>query len=138
MKYNFEKYNFLIISIFIVFILIIIFLLNIFKYKNELYKKFYGICITDNIVSIMVNNRELKTIYKNKVLYLDGKEYKYNINKITKNIIKKKNIYYHEVFIKFKFNYNKYKDGDVLNISIRYGKEKIINMFKIIWKGEIT
>ena len=90
----------------------------------------------NNIGLFIINDKDMKILYKNKYLYFNGKRIKYSIEKITKDVIKKDNNKYNEVLINFKFSKKKYKDNDVINISVRNEKEPIINMFKIIWKGE--
>ena len=90
----------------------------------------------NNIGMFIVNNEDMKIFYKNKYLYFNGKKNIYSIEKITKDIIKKDNKKYNEVLLKFKFSKKKYKDNDVIDISIRSEKEPIIDMFKLIWKGE--
>ena len=91
-----------------------------------------------NLGLFIINNNEMNILYKNRYLYFNGKRIKFSIEKITKDVIKKDNNKYNEVLINFKFSKKKYKDNDVINISIRNEKEPIINMFKIIWKGEIN
>ena len=90
----------------------------------------------NNIGLFIINDKDMKILYKNKYLYFNGKRIKYSIEKITKDVIKKDNNKYNEVLLRFKFSKKKYKDNDVIDISIRRDKESIIKMFKIIWRGD--
>lgn len=137
LKYKrYEKFSYTIFLVIVLIIAEIVFLINIIKNKNELYISYSGVVMKSNIGLFIVNNDEMSILYKNKYLYFNGRRVKYSIEKITRNVIKKDNNKYNEVLINFKFSKNKYKDNDVINISIRNDKEPIINMFKMIWKGE--
>ena len=139
MNYSrYERFGLLIFFIIILILFEIIFIINIMREKNELYISFSGVVMKNNIGLFIVNDKDMKILYKNKYLYFNGKRIKYSIEKITKDVIKKDNNKYNEILINFKFSKKKYKDNDVINISIRNEKEPIINMFKIIWKGEIN
>ena len=136
---NYSKYERFSIIIFFIIVLIvfeIIFIVSILKNKNEIYVNYSGVVMKNNLGVFIINNDQMNIIYKNRYLYFNGKRIKYSIEKITKNVIKKDNNKYNEVVLNFKFSKKKYKDSDVIDISIRNNKEPIINMFKIIWKGE--
>ena len=90
----------------------------------------------NNIGLFIINNEDMDILYKNNYLYFNSKKIKYSLEKITKDVIKKDNNKFNEVLITFNFSNKKYKDNDVINISVRCNKEPIINMFKTIWKGD--
>ena len=137
MNYSrYERFGLLIFLIIILILFEIIFIVNIMREENEIYISFSGVVMKNNIGLFIINDKDMKILYKNKYLYFNGKRIKYSIEKITKDVIKKDNNKYNEVLINFKFSKKKYKDNDVINISVRNEKEPIINMFKIIWKGE--
>lgn len=138
---NYSKYERFSIIIFLIIVLVIfeiVFIISIINNKNELYVSYSGVVMKSNLGLFIINNNEMNILYKNRYLYFNGKRIKFSIEKITKDVIKKDNNKYNEVLINFKFSKKKYKDNDVINISIRNEKEPIINMFKIIWKGEIN
>ena len=137
MNYSrYERFGLLIFLIIILILFEIIFIINIMREKNELYISFSGVVMKNNIGLFIVNDKDMKILYKNKYLYFNGKRIKYSIEKITKDVIKKDNNKYNEVLLRFKFSKKKYKDNDVIDISIRRDKESIIKMFKIIWRGD--
>ena len=137
MNYSkYERFGLLIFFIIILILFEIIFIINIMREKNELYISFSGVVMKNNIGLFIVNDKDMKILYKNKYLYFNGKRIKYSIEKITKDVIKKDNNKYNEVLLRFKFSKKKYKDNDVIDISIRRDKESIIKMFKIIWRGD--
>ena len=138
---NYSKYERFSIIIFLIIVLVIfeiVFIISIINNKNELYVSYSGVVMKSNLGLFIINNNEMNILYKNRYLYFNGKRIKFSIEKITKDVIKKDNNKYNEVLINFKFFKKKYKDNDAINISIRNEKEPIINMFKIIWKGEIN
>ena len=137
MNYSrYERFGLLIFLIIILILFEIIFIINIMREKNEIYISFSGVVMKNNIGLFIINDKDMKILYKNKYLYFNGKRIKYSIEKITKDVIKKDNNKYNEVLLKFKFSKKKYKDNDVIDISIRRDKESIIKMFKIIWRGD--
>ena len=136
---NYSKYERFGIIIFFIIVLIvfeIVFIISIFKTKNEIYVNYSGVVMKNNLGVFIINNDQMNIIYKNRYLYFNGKRIKYSIEKITKDVIKKDNNKYNEVLLRFKFSKKKYKDNDVIDISIRRDKESIIKMFKIIWRGD--
>ena len=137
MKYrNYERLNLIIFLVIILIFFEIIFIFTIFSKKNELYISYSGVVMKNNIGLFIINNSDMNILYKNRYLYFNGKKIKYSIEKITKSVIKKDGKKYNEVLINFKFSNKKYKDKDVIDISIRDDKEPIIYMFKKIWEGE--
>lgn len=137
MNYSrYERFGLLIFLIIILILFEIIFIVNIMREENEIYISFSGVVMKNNIGLFIINDKDMKILYKNKYLYFNGKRIKYSIEKITKDVIKKDNNKYNEVLLKFKFSKKKYKDNDVIDISIRRDKESIIKMFKIIWRGD--
>ena len=137
MNYSrYERFGLLIFFIIILILFEVIFIINIMREKNEIYISFSGVVMKNNIGLFIVNDKDMKILYKNKYLYFNGKRIKYSIEKITKDVIKKDNNKYNEVLLRFKFSKKKYKDNDVIDISIRRDKESIIKMFKIIWRGD--
>ena len=133
---RYERFGLLIFLIIILILFEVIFIINIMREKNEIYISFSGVVMKNNIGLFIINDKDMKILYKNKYLYFNGKRIKYSIEKITKDVIKKDNNKYNEVLLRFKFSKKKYKDNDVIDISIRRDKESIIKMFKIIWRGD--
>ena len=137
MNYSrYERFGLLIFFVVILILFEIIFIINIMREENEIYISFSGVVMKNNIGLFIINDKDMKILYKNKYLYFNGKRIKYSIEKITKDVIKKDNNKYNEVLLRFKFSKKKYKDNDVIDISIRRDKESIIKMFKIIWRGD--
>ena len=83
----------------------------------------------------MIQDSDTKYFYHNATLFSDSKEKKFTIKRIHKNILTKEKNKYHQIIINFKFS-DKYKDNDALTISLREKKQRLIDIFKIIWKGE--
>ena len=133
---RYERFGILILFIVILILFEIIFIINIMREENEIYISFSGVVMKNNIGLFIINDKDMKILYKNKYLYFNGKRIKYSIEKITKDVIKKDNNKYNEVLLRFKLSKKKYKDNDVIDISIRRDKESIIKMFKIIWRGD--
>lgn len=132
---NYEKQELVILIIIIVFLLELVFFTIIFLKKEYSYKKMTGIVLKEEVVIIVVSKAERKIIYKNHFLYLNDKKLEYEILEDRGAIITKGNTKYYEILLGFKFP-KKYKVNDILELSIKEKKHKVIEMFKIIWEGE--
>ena len=123
--------NIFIIFFYIIFISFVIFL---FFNKHFVYKNFTGVVSNKNVI-FMVKDNDVSFFYHNATLFSDSKKRKFTINTVHKNILTKDGDKYHQIVINFKFS-NNYKDNDALTISLRQKKERLVDVFKIIWKGE--
>lgn len=132
---NYEKkYSIVVITImFIIFI----FLFTIYLYFNKITNNILlsGVVNNKKTIELLVNDEELKLLYRNKTFYIDDKKRDYEIRKVTLKVLEKNNIYYHDIIIKTKFD-KKYKENDNLKITLRKNKKRIIEIFSLIWKGD--
>ena len=131
---NYEKRFALYISIILFFISFLIFISYLTFNKHFCYKNYTGI-VSNKSTIVMIKNSEIKYFYQNATLINDAKKKKFTIRKVYKNILKKDKEKYSQIVIDFKLP-KKVKDNDVLNISLRKKQERLINIFKIIWKEE--
>ena len=86
-------------------------------------------------MTIIIPNEKRKVLYKNRYLYHNDKKIKYRIIEEKKNLYKNNGKQYHELLIDFRFD-KKYKTSDVVTISIKKEKYRLIEMFKLIWDGD--
>ncbi len=131
---NYEKkelITFLMILLLLSEVLLLIVLLTI---KTEKYLKISGIVIKDNLILVVVNKNERKTLYSNKVLFYDNKRIKYKIVEDRGIVMHKKKEGYYQLLLKFTFK-NK-KVNDVLEVNFVKGRMRLIEIFKIIWEGD--
>lgn len=132
---KYESFSFIIFICIITFILELIFILILYENKEFKYEKITGTVVKDNIITLVISSTNKKLLYKNKYLYINDKKRKYKIVEERKSYIKQgKNIYY-EVLISFKFD-KEYKSSDIMSISIKKEKYRIIEIFKLIWDGD--
>ena len=117
MKKKYEKNKLIIIICFIFFIIIFLFLLFIFNKKIVVYKNISGVVFSDNIVTFLVDDSELKLFSKNKVFYFCGKRKKIKIKEINKDVLKRNGKNYHYVYLEVKIP-KTYTVNDMFNISI--------------------
>ena len=69
MNYSrYERFGLLIFFIIILILFEIIFIINIMREKNELYISFSGVVMKNNIGLFIVNDKDMKILYKNKWL----------------------------------------------------------------------
>ena len=130
---NYEKKELvLLFSIIIIFIeSILVFVL--FNVKENKYIKIKGLVIKDNLVVVVIDKRERKIIYSNKILYLEDSKKKYKIREDRGVLIKKDKSNYYELVLEVSFK-NK-KTNDVLELVIKEKKFRLIEIFKLIWEG---
>ena len=131
---NYEKKDLVILSTIIIIILEIIFLIYLCTTKIYTYQKISSIVVKDNLVTVIVSNKDRKLLYKNKKLFLNNKHLKYVIEKDNGLILKKDKKYY-QLLLKLNFD-GHYKANDVLELTIADKKEPIIKMLKKIWEGD--
>ena len=133
MKKVYEKNNCVIFFSVVLFIIICIFIMFLLMSKVIIYKNISGVVASDNVLTFLVNDEDLKLFHSNKTIYLFGKKCRFDILKIDKDLLKRDGDMYHQVYLKVKFS-KKYKVKDVLEISIVEKRLKCINIFKIIWE----
>lgn len=131
---NYEKKSFIMFLTFILIILEISFVVFLIIYKDYKYAKLNGIVVKDNLVILIVNETERKTVYSNSHFLLNSKKIKYEIIEDRGKTIKKDGEDYNELLVKIKFDKN-YKVNDIISLTIRTEKKRLIEMFTTIWGG---
>ena len=102
--------------------------------KVEKYIKISGVVIKDNLILLVVDKDERKTIYSNKVLFFNNHKFKYKINEDRGVVLKRNKKNYYQLVLSFNFK-NKYKANDILEIVLVKERIRLIGIFKIIWEG---
>ena len=132
-KVNYENEVVILISIFIFFLGIIGLTFLAFTKKINTYCLLPGIIKEDGLVEVMVNQKQLKLLYANKVLFVDDVRLKFDIVKVNKDILVKNKDKYSLVIIKTKVLGKK---KDVVNLILCNKRVKLYKMFEMVWKGE--
>ncbi len=123
--------NFNVISIFIIFI-IDLFVLFIFSYNYKIkeYKEFNLIHLNNNKYELIVNKKDLELLNSNKNIYINNKKYRYKIIEVNRNIISRDDKKYNDL----KLELDKSINEDIVVSYIFYRDNRLINIFKIIYK----
>ena len=132
---KYEKFSLVLFLCLFVFFLEFIFILFLFNNKEYKYDQYTGVVVKDNLMTIIIPNEKRKVLYKNRYLYHNDKKIKYRIIEEKKNLYKNNGKQYHELLIDFRFD-KKYRTSDVVTISIKKEKYRLIEMFKLIWDGD--
>ena len=132
---KYEKFSLVLFLCLFVLFLEFIFILFLFNNKEYKYDQYMGVVVKDNLMTIIIPNEKRKVLYKNRYLYDNDKKIKYRIIEEKKNLYKNNGKQYHELLIDFRFD-KKYKTSDVVTISIKKEKYRLIEMFKLIWDGD--
>lgn len=132
---NYEKQELIILILIILISIEIISFIMLFNYKVYKYKKLTGIISNDNIITLIVDNKDKKLLYKNSKIYLDNKLLKYKILEDKGYITEKNNHKYYEVLINIKTPKNK-KSSDYVELSIKNKKIKVLELLKSIGEGD--
>ena len=135
MKKNYEKDQLVITTSFIFIIVFLIFIFKLFNIRYRTYNLIDSIVINDNYLELIINSKNYKLLKSSKFVYIDDKKIKIEITSIERNVIKKNREKFHEVIIRLKVP-KKYKDNDVVTLTIFDKKTEIINIFKSCWKEE--
>lgn len=135
MKKRYEKSKLVIgISVLLIYF-ILLFGFYLFNKKIFVYKKFSGVVCKNNAIELLVSKEELKLFYKNTNIFINNKREKIKIVKVEKNILQREGVKYNHIFINVRLS-GMYKVNDVVYLSILERKDRVINIFKIIWKGD--
>jgi len=132
---NYEKQELIILILIILISIEIISFIMLLNYKVYKYKKLTGIISNDNIITLIVDNKDKKLLYKNSKIYLDNKLLKYKILEDKGYITEKNNHKYYEVLINIKTPKNK-KSSDYVELSIKNKKIKVLELLKSIGEGD--
>lgn len=114
-------------------------LIGFISYAYRSYYKNYQICsavIVDyDTLEFMVEDSLYRKLNKNKIIFLDGKNYKIKIKKVVRNILKKNKKLYHQICIQVSLP-KKYSLLEVISIAIYDDRCSLITIFKACLKGE--
>ncbi len=133
MKKNYEK-NQLVLSVTFFFLLVEISVFILFtKLEYKSFEVLSSTVITENYLSFYVDNKNLKSLTRNKHLYIENKRYFYEIIDVTRKMVKSKENWYHEVIVRIELP-KTYKDKDIVTISLYHRRKKLYTIFEAIWK----
>lgn len=132
---NYENKNIIYFILIILIILEIVILIYFYNEKIYKYENIQGTVVKDNLVNLIVTDKQNKIINKNSNLYLNSKIKKYKVIKDDGYILKRNNIKYRSLLIKVKFDKN-YKANDSIELIFKSKKIRIIEIFKTIWEGD--
>ena len=132
---KYEKKSFILFICFITFIFELVFFIIVYESKEYKYEKLTSTVVKNNLVLLVVSKDTKQILYKNKYLYLNDKKKKYKIVEERKSVIKQGRKKYYELLIRYKFDKN-YKSSDIMSISIKNEKYRMIEIFKLIWDGD--
>lgn len=133
MKKRYEKNKLIVIFCIMFFISIFLFCLFLFNKKVVVYKNISGVVFSDNVVTFLVDDDELKLFSSNDVVYFLGKKLKFKIKQIDKDVLEKNGISYNYLYLKIMIPDN-YKVNDLFNVSVVEEYKKCIEIFKIVWE----
>lgn len=135
MKKRYESFESIVLFSTLILFLIFISIFFINQKRLITYKIFSAVYYDKNIIVLVVSNDELDLFFKNKKLFIDSKKISFEIDKIDKDILKRKGSIYSSIYIKTNIS-NMYKINDVIEVSIMDKKINTFNMFRIIWDGD--
>jgi len=132
-KYEMKGYIYTIIIL--LFILELIGLIVLYTSKIYSYNKMSGIVISEKRIVMMIDKNEKNILYKNQNAYVDNYCKKYKIIENRGKIFTKSKKNYYEIIVEIDFS-DKYKPNDIIELSLKDKKNRLIKMFKIIWDGD--
>lgn len=135
MKKRYESFESVVLFSTLILFLIFVSIFFINQKRLITYKIFSAVYYDKNIIVLVVSNDELDLFFKNKKLFIDSKKISFEIDKIDKDILKRKGSIYSSIYIKTNIS-NMYKINDVIEVSIMDKKINTFNMFRIIWDGD--
>ena len=127
-----KKVKILYLVMFFIFISLFIFIFILFNEKIFKYRVFDGVVFSDSLIVLMVDKDDLELFYSNSHIFINNKKIRFGLYKIDKDVLKRGNNYYSEVYLKVEVN--NYKENDVIKISVLEEKVYSYKMFEVIWR----
>ena len=81
----------------------------------------------------MIDDKDIKDIYKNKKFYIDNKNNNLVIDHINRKVLKRNDSEMDQVFIKYKSNN---RDNEVIDIVLLDDSINVLEMFYSVWKED--
>lgn len=131
---NYEKRCGILFLIIIFFITICGLVIYTFFFKVNSYYLIRGVVFKDDLLEVMVSDKELKMLYKNGYVYIKDKEYNYNISDIILNALERDENNYNIVYIECKLDNE--KENDIVDLVFLDERVYLFKMFELIWKGD--
>ncbi len=123
---NYQNNTNLFITNFLILLTSIIILVYISLYQIATYQNVTASIVLDNVYSVMLDNKSLRHIQKNKYVYVKNKKKKIEIVSLTRNYYKN----YHQVLIRLK------EEKEQINISIYDKSKSFIKLFLECWEED--
>lgn len=133
-KKRYEETFIIFFFIFIIFINLIILFSYSFNKKIITYELINASYVKDDLIQILVTDKQLKNIYKNKYLFINNRKRKIRIEKVDKYILKRYKKSYHSVLLNVELD-KKYKNNDLIELFFFKEKINVYSMIKVVWKG---
>lgn len=130
---KYERKGTIFLAVFLLTVAEILFFVWLCVQKIAVYENFQAVVRKDDVVTLVVDQKQLMLFRKNEYMYVNDRRVKFSVIKTLRNVLERKKIKYHEIYIKFSFD-NK-KENDVIDISVEKEKIRGIEIFKIIMKG---
>ena len=106
--------------------------LLLWRHKVFCYRRISGVFVKENLVLLMLSSRDRKLLYQNHSVLFQSKKQSYQIEEDRGVLFEKEGIRYYEILLKMKIPKEK-KANDLLELSIREKKERILKIFKNTW-----
>lgn len=131
---NYEKRCGILFLITIFFIAICGLVIYTIFFKVNSYYLIRGVVFKDDLLQMMVSDKELKILYKNGHVYIKDKEYDYNISDVILNALVKDENNYNIVYIECKLDNE--KENDIVDLVFLDERVYLFKIFELIWKGD--
>lgn len=130
---KYERKGTIFLAVFLLTVVEVLFFVWLCVQKIAVYENFQAVVRKDDVVTLVVDQKQLMLFRKNEYMYVNDRRVKFSVIKTLRNVLERKKIKYHEIYIKFSFD-NK-KENDVIDISVEKEKIRGIEIFKVIMKG---
>lgn len=131
---NYEERGVILFFIIILFVSIFLFCCFSYFYKIPNYCLVQGIVFRDNLLEILVLEDDMNLIYDNGFVYIKTKKVKYKINSVLSNVLVKDKDKYSLVYIECLLSDK--KERDVVDVVFIKNRIRLVEIFKLIFKGD--
>ncbi len=131
---NYEKNGWVLLITCLLFMLELILLIYLNKTKEYEYEKITGYLVDKKEIVITPNKKLRKILYQNKKIVIEGHDLLYEIVEDKGVVFRQNNQDYYELILKAKIPSTK---DQIVEISIKKNKKRVLELLKSVWKGEI-
>ncbi len=129
---NYEKKSIVSFSILLFLVGVLGLFIFTVSYKMPSYYLITGVVCKEDLIEVMVSDKELKQLYRSNFTYIDDKKYEYHIREVVREAIVKNKENYHIAYIECSIHDE--KENDIIDFSFQEKRVPLFRIFDVVWR----